>query len=51
MTASRLQQLIDYAVALALMAENGRGNLEDTADIVRALQELQAMREMERKAA
>lgn len=43
--ADRLAQLIDYARGLAVMAENGRGNIKDTADIVRALEELQAYHE------
>lgn len=46
MTDARLQQLLDYATALKLMAEYGRGNVRDTADIVKALQELQAYRAM-----
>lgn len=45
MTDQRLQQLIDYARALAVMARHGRGNLKDTADILRALEELRAYRQ------
>lgn len=44
-TDTRLQQLIDYAIALKLMAANGRGNVRDTADIVAALEELQGYRQ------
>lgn len=43
----RLQQLIDYARALSVMAEIGRGNIKDTADILHALEELQALRTFE----
>lgn len=45
MNDQRLQQLIDYARALAVMAKHGRGNVKDTADILRALYELRAWRE------
>lgn len=45
-TDSRLKELIDYARALHVMAVHGRGNVKDTADIVKALQELQAYHAM-----
>ena len=44
MTDSRLQQLVDYAKALEMAAQYGIGNVRDTADIVKALEELQALR-------
>lgn len=46
MTDDRLQQIIDYAKALEQAAKYGIGNVKDTADIVKALQELQAYRQL-----
>lgn len=44
MTGDRLQQVLEYAQALEMAAQYGIGNKQDTADIVAALQELQAYR-------
>lgn len=46
MTDKRLNEILDYARALEQLALNGRGNVADTRDIVKALQELQAYHAM-----
>lgn len=46
MTSHRLEQLLDYARALEQCALHGRGNIADTRDLVKALQELEAYRQM-----
>jgi lactate dehydrogenase-like 2-hydroxyacid dehydrogenase len=46
MNAARLQQILDYAKALKVAAQYGRGSVKDTADIVKALEELQAYHAM-----
>lgn len=46
MTNSRLAQLLDYAQALKVAAEHYSGNVADTRDIVKALEELQAYQQM-----
>lgn len=48
-SAERLQQILEYAQALEMAAKYGRGNKSDTADIVLALQELQAYRQFDPK--
>lgn len=42
MDAKRLQQITDYARALEQLAIHERGNIADTRDIVKALEELEA---------
>lgn len=49
MTDDRLQQIIDYAKALEQAARYGIGNVKDTAEIVSALEELQAYRQFDPK--